>query len=104
MNFLYQIVTSVFVYTLYEEPGEELSKAMKRYNAETLDDLIDIVPDLELDKEDMHILLYIKDLRNEKTRDITLSDRILDALFFDLEVTPEDYDTVEELVSAYKHC
>ena len=104
MHFLYQIVTSMYVYTLYEEPGEALSKTMQSYNTETLDDLIDILPDLVLDKEDMRVLLHVKDLRNEKTRDFTKHDQILDVLFFDPEVTPEDYETVEELVSEYRHC
>ena len=105
MNFLYQIVTSMYVYTLYEEPGEALSKTMKSYNVASLEDLMDILaPDLVLDKEDMRVLLHVKDLRNEKTRDFTKHDQILDVLFFDSEVTSEDYETVEELVSAYRHC
>ena len=73
MHFLYQIITSAYIYSLYEECED--------------------------------VLLHVKDLRNGmKTRDITESDRILDVLFFDSEVTPEDYETVEKLVSAYKHC
>ena len=71
MHFLYQIITSAYIYSLYEECED--------------------------------VLLHVRDLHNEKTRDITESDRILDVLFFDSEVTPEDYDTVEKLVSAYKH-
>ena len=71
MHFLYQILTSVYVYTLYEE--------------------------------DEYIFLHVKNLHNNKTRDITKSDRILDVLFFDSEVTPEGYETVEELVSEYRH-
>lgn len=72
MHFLYQIVTSAYIYSLYEEEEE--------------------------------VFLHVLNLGTKKSRDIMLSDQILDVLFFDLEVAPEDYDTVEELVSAYKHC
>ena len=72
MHFLYQIITSAYIYSLYEEEGD--------------------------------VFLHVLNLGTKKSRDIMLSSQILDVLFFDPEVTSEDYDTVEELVSAYKHC
>ena len=72
MHFLYQIVTTAYIYSLYEEEGD--------------------------------VFLHVLNLGTKRDRDIMLSSQILDVLFFDPEVTPEDYDTVEELVSAYKHC
>ena len=71
MHFLYQIVTSSYIYSLYEE-GD--------------------------------VFLHVLNLGTKKSRDIMLPSQILDVLFFDPEVTFEDYDAVEELVSAYKHC
>lgn len=71
MHFLYQIVTSVFAYTLYEE--------------------------------DYYPVLHITRLDTEETKDIIHSSEILDILTFDPEVTPEDYDTFEELVSVCRH-
>lgn len=55
-------------------------------------------------EEEGDVFLHVLNLGTQKSRDIMLSSQILDVLFFDPEVTPEDYDTVEELVSAYKHC
>ena len=72
MHFLYQIITSAYIYSLYEEEGD--------------------------------VFLHVLNQGTKKSRDIMLSSQILDVLFFDPEVTPKDYDTVEELVSAYKHC
>ena len=72
MHFLYQIITSAYIYSLYEEEGD--------------------------------VFLHVLNLGTKKSRDIMLSSQILDVLFFDSEVTPKDYDTVEELVSEYKHC
>ena len=72
MHFLYQIITSAYIYSLYEEEGD--------------------------------VFLHVLNLGTKKSRDIMLSSQILDVLFFDSEVTSEAYDTVEELVSAYKHC
>ena len=72
MHFLYQIITSAYIYSLYEEEGD--------------------------------VFLHVLNLGTKKSRDIMLSSQILDVLFFDSEVTPKDYDIVEELVSAYKHC
>lgn len=71
MNFIYQIVTSGYVYTLYEE--------------------------------DEHAFLHVLNLRTEKFRDITKADQILDILFFDPEVTPEDYQVIEDFVSVCRH-
>ena len=71
MHFLYQIVTSLYVYSLYEE--------------------------------DSHALLHVVNLRTEKSRDITDPDQILEILFFNPEVTPQDYEVVEDLVSCCKH-
>ena len=72
MHFLYQIVTSVFAYTLYEE--------------------------------DYYPVLHITNLDTEETKDITHSSEILDILTFDPEVSPEEYDVFEELVSVCRHC
>lgn len=72
MHFLYQIITSAYIYSLYEEEGD--------------------------------VFLHVLNLGTQKSRDIMLSSQILDVLFFDPEVTPEDYETVEELVSECKHC
>ena len=55
-------------------------------------------------EEEGDIFLHVLNLGTQKSRDIMLSSQILDVLFFDPEVAPEDYDTIEELVSAYKHC
>ena len=72
MHFLYQIITSAYIYSLYEEEGD--------------------------------VFLHVLNLGTKKSRDIMLSSQILDVLYLDSEVTSKDYDTVEELVSAYKHC
>lgn len=71
MNFIYQIVTSSYVYTLYEE--------------------------------DEYPLLHILNLGTEKTRDIIKTDQILDILFFDSQVSPEDYQVIEDFVSVCRH-
>ena len=71
MNFIYQIVTASYVYTLYEE--------------------------------DEYPLLHVLNLRTEATRDITKTDQILDILFFDSQVSPEDYQVIEDFVSVCRH-
>ena len=71
MHYLYQIVTSAFAYTLYEE--------------------------------DYYPVLHITNLDTEETKDIIHTSEILDILTFDQEVSPEDYDMFEELVSVCRH-
>ena len=71
MNFIYQIVTASYVYTLYEE--------------------------------DEYPLLHILNLGTEKTRGIIKTDQILDILFFDSQVSPEDYQVIEDFVSVCRH-
>ena len=72
MHFLYQIVTSMFIYSLYEEEEE--------------------------------VFLHAINLRTKESEDIFNEEDILNILTFDPEVSPEDYETAEELVSEYRHC
>lgn len=72
MNFLYQIVTSVFAYTLYEE--------------------------------DCYPVLHMTNLFTEESKDFIHSSEILEILTFDPEISLEDYEIIEDLVSCCRHC
>lgn len=54
-------------------------------------------------EEDEYPLLHVLNLGTEKTRNIIKSDQILDILFFDSQVSPEDYQVIEDFVSVCRH-